>query len=634
MAAIGTDRITSEVLRNSLINIVDNMENGLLRTAFSLVARDLRDVACGIHSPPDQGLDLVASAAGVPILSVVSHFALRENLVEFGVEELRPGDELIFNDPFRGGNHAPDVTLARPVFAADGDLLAICASRSHWVDVGGASPGSWPVGGNVRTVMEETSLRLPPMLLFREGTAVKSTHSLILDGTRRPDLVLGDLRAQHTANLIGEREILALVARYGRAAFSEAMQYTVAHGEALMREALRELPDGDYEAEETLDDDGVERGPFLLRARLAVRGDRAELDFSGSARQTIGNSSSPWGMSAACAHVAFKSLVDASMPSNGGVFSCLDLVLPAGSLAHALPYHACADGNGTVGPKIASLLIRIMNQVRPELALGDVYGAAAVTNFGGVADPRPGRGSRPWIFFHSSFSGLGATAEGDGQSYVKIPLANCVDPSTEAIEQDAPVMVVAKELTPDSGGPGLNRGGLGTRYVIGLLADAVAANSTEHVLTANFGAQGGKGSHRSMIDETEGIAAALRETPGTVTPVAGAAGTEGEPDGAFLTGKFLGRPVAADHVWHKYVPGGGGWGDPLEREAHVVARDAEDGLVTPKGARDDYGVVLTDGFDVDEPATARLRAELAVDPEFLARTGPATWQTSTLDRAS
>src|SRR3954469_18721305 len=128
------DPITRELLRNSLVNIVGNMENAMLRTAFSLVARDFRDVACGLHAGPDHALDLVAVAAGVPILSVVTHFGLKENVAEFGVDELRPGDELSFNDPFRGGNHAPDVTIARPIFEGD-ELIAFATSRSHWVDV-------------------------------------------------------------------------------------------------------------------------------------------------------------------------------------------------------------------------------------------------------------------------------------------------------------------------------------------------------------------------------------------------------------------------------------------------------------------------------------------------------------------
>src|SRR5439155_25791507 len=186
-------------------------------------------------------------------------------------------------------------------------------------------------GGNVRTVMEETSLRLPPMLLYREGKAVKSTHSFLLDGTRAPHLVLGDLRAQHTANLIGEREVLALIRRYGRDTVVEGMRYALDYGESRMRAGLAQVPDGVYEAEDVIDDDGVERGPFAIRCRLTVRGASAELDFSGTARQTVGNSSCPWGMAAACAQVSLTSLVDPTIPFNGGSFRPVDLILPQGS---------------------------------------------------------------------------------------------------------------------------------------------------------------------------------------------------------------------------------------------------------------------------------------------------------------
>ncbi len=618
------DPITLEVLRNALVSIVGHMETSLYRTAFSVTARDFHDSACGIFRPPERGLDLVAAAAGVPCLAVVTHHGLRENLLEFGAENLLPGDELVFNDPYRGGNHAPDVVLARPVFDEQG-MVAVCAARTHWVDVGGVAMGSWPVGGTVETIQQETSLRLPPMLLYRQGQPVKSTHSLILDATRAPLLVRGDMGAQHTANLTGEREILARVRRYGRDALFAAMDYALDYGEARARAALRAVPDGEYEAEDTLDDDGVEDMPVRVRCRLTVRGDSAELDFSGTSRQTAGNSSTPWAMAASCAHLSLMSLLDPTIPSNGGSLRPLDLILPPGTLVHALPYHACADGNATAGARIFSVVLQVVGMALPERAAGDFTSSSSMATFAGLEDPRPGRAGMPWIHWMGVFSGWGATRRSDGHSYSLVPLSNCVDPPIESIEQDAPVLVVQREFTPDSGGPGEHRGGLGTTYEIGLLASAFASSSCDRVRRAGFGANGGRASHRTYVFETGGLERAVRgESDPRARPLVG---LFREGDGTrFRTGKFFGHPIAAGQTWRSHHPGGGGWGDPLRRDPERVRADVEAGLVTRMGAERDYGVVLSDGLAVDAAASESLRRRLAADPSFCDRVGPARYE--------
>jgi N-methylhydantoinase B len=524
------------------------------------------------------------------------------------------------------------VVLARPIFDDEG-LVAVCAARTHWVDVGGVAMGSWPVGGTVETIHQETSLRLPPMLLYRQGRPVKSTHSLILDATRAPLLVMGDMSAQHTANLTGEREILALVRRYGRAALFSAMDYALDYGEARMRAALRAVPDGEYEAEDWLDDDGVEDEPVRVRCRLTVRGDSAELDFSGTSRQTAGNSSTPWAMAASCAHLSLMSLLDPTIPSNGGSLRPIDMVLPPGTLVHALPFHACADGNATAGSRIFSVVLKVVGLALPERAAGDFTSSSSMATFAGLEDPRPGRAGMPWIHWMAVFSGWGATPRSDGHSYSLVPLSNCVDPPIEAIEQDAPVLVIQREFTPDSGGPGEHRGGLGTTYELGLLAPAMASSSCDRVRRAGFGACGGRASHRTYVYETQGLARAARGEP---DPDAGALiGLFRDGEGVrFRTGKFFGHRIAAGRTWRSHHPGGGGWGDPLRRDPERVLADVRAGLVTRSGAERDYGVVIGDALDVDAEATAALRRALARDAEFRARIGPARYEAAPLgDRA-
>lgn len=617
------DPITMEVLRNAMVHVVANMENGMRRTAFSMLARELGDLACTIHTPTSLGFDLVAAASGIPALFACSHSMVRENVVEFGIEELQPGDELLFNDPFRGGNHAQDFTLARPVFH-EGEIIAFCTTRSHWADVGGATMGSWPAGGTVRTIMEETSLRIPPILAYRGGVPVKSTHSLILDGTRTPLLVLGDLRAQHTANTIGERQLLALVERHGADTIRDAMRYALDYAEARMRAAIATIPDGIYEAEDTIDDDGVIRGPFPVHVAITVRGEEAELDFSGTGRQTESNCSAPWGHAACCALLSFCCLTDPTIPLNGGSFRPIDLLLPEGSLVHALPYHACVDGSGTMSPRILSTVLLAMNQARPETAAGDFYGTATVANMGGVTPAGPDRPAMPWILYTAGFSGFGATAAGDGHSFSTVPLANAIDASVEAMELDNPVVVVRKEFAADSGGPGQHRGGPGVALEVGVLAPATISNSSDRVSAGGFGAAGGKGSHRSFIDTVDGIEAAIQGDIGQPTMVTGlTTGPTGEE--IFRTGKFHGRTLRPDTVWRSHIPGGGGWGDPLARDPQRVVADVAAGLVTTEGAASDYGVVVDASGALNEAETADLRRRLVDSAEFRDRPGPATW---------
>jgi N-methylhydantoinase B len=617
-SSIELDPIASEVLRSALVNVVASMEYAQRRTAFSLVVRDLRDLACGLHTAPEDGLDLAAVSAGVPNLSAGAHFSLKENVREFGYEALEPGDEIVYNDPYRGGNHAPDITLARPIFDDEG-LLAFSTSRSHHVDVGGISMGSWPVGGGVRTIMEETSLRLPPMLIYKAGKAVRSTHSLLLDGTRVPALVLGDLRAQHNANLIGERALLELVDRWGRETVRDAMQYALDYGEARMRAAISAIEDGEYEAEEFIDDDGVTDEPHRLRCKLTVRGNSAELDYSGSDRQTVGNVSAAWGIAAACNHVTIGGMLDPTLPGTGGVFRPVDLILPAGSLVHALPYQACCDGNGTMNVRMQSIVTRLVNEALPARSVGDCYSTAAVATFGGYSD------AGPWVLFHAGNGGWGGTEHTDGHTNSQASISNCQDPSIEAMEQDVPVVFTTHEFVCDSAGPGRNRGGMGIVYGFGFREEGVAANSDDRVRSQSFGVAGGKAANPLTIERrADFVDNFSRPTEEGVASVSGLYYDEqGEP--VFKTGKFLGRPIEKDEVWFKYVPGGGGWGDPLERDPEKVVLDLRNGLVSSDGAERDYGVVVREDLSVDDAATTARRQQLAGDAAYAEIPCPARW---------
>ncbi len=634
----GIDSITAEVLRNAFVNVVKNMENALMRTAFSTVVRDFRDSSCSLIGPEECDLEMVASAEGAPLQIGVVQFQARENLKEYGIENLEPGDELIFNDPYRGGNHANDTATLRPVFF-HGRLIAFVASRTHLVDVGGTILGSWPVGGDVRTIMEETSMRLPPMLLYKKNVPVKSVFSFLMDATRTPIMNLGDLQAQHSANLTGEREILRFCDKYGPDTVIAAMKYTLDHGELLMRDAIGKIPDGRYEAEDYLDDDGVETDRLLkLKCTITIKGENAEIDFSGTERQTEGNISSTWGVSAAVTLITFKMMVGPFTPSNGGIMRPIDILLPAGSMVHTLPYHACCDGNVAVSTRIISVILKCFRQLQ-ELAAGDIYNNIGIAIAAGEHDPRSEKVDMPWVSFLTAFSGWGATAQRDGHLYATLPLGNCVDIPVEALEIEYPFIVTRKTFTTDSGGPGRNRGGLGGCFEYYFLAEAISSSSIDRIKTNCFGVQGGKGSHNSLTYTLQADSPSeIIKFPNKINVKDGWKPWLGLYDrkthrptldisnGQFISGKFSGKIVEKNSALRIYMPGGGGYGNPLDREPARVKQDVINEFVSIEGARKDYGVVI-DGntFEIEVEETRKVREALSVDKDFLMKEYPLGW---------
>jgi N-methylhydantoinase B len=234
----------------------------------------------------------------------------------------------------------------------------------------------------------------------------------------------------------------------------------------------------------------------------------------------------------------------------------------------------------------------------------------------------------PWIYFYSAQSGYGATPGNDGHSFSQIPLANGIDPSVEAVEQDLPVVIVERQFTTDSGGPGRHRGGMGTTYSIGLLADAQVSNSDERTRSGPFGVEGALGSHRTYIERSTGVAATIRHPDDVATtPITGLYVDAATGEDRFLTGKFTSLAMKADEVFIKVTPGGGGSGDPLARDPAAVAEDVVNGLVSARGAVEDYGVVLLGDGSVDAVATAARRASYRTSKAFADRTGPAAWET-------
>lgn len=608
------DRISAEIIRNAMVMAVRHMTNALQRSSFSPIIRDQRDMACGIFGSGDDNYDAIALAEGCMLHICTAPYNVREVVKEYGPGNLRPGDVITSNDPFRGGNHILDVTVVRPVFI-DGAAEFYAANRAHHNDMGGSNPGGWN-GGSVRTIYQE-GLRVGPTLLYAEDQPVRSTFNLFLDNTRLPHNSLGDLRAQYGACVVGERLIKDLVAKYGLAVVKGAVDYILDHGEQSMSTAIAAIPDGDYEATDYLDDDGFEtQSPIRYQCKVSIRGSRAEIDFSGTERQCEGNISGVWSINASGAMIAFKMVVDPITPLNAGALRPIDLLFPVGSMVNCLPPTSHAASNVVSSERAASVVYRALAKAAPERGFAENLSSTGIICWGGE-DTR-GDNARPFVNMQLSFGSWGGTATADGLPYCLSVVGNCSEIPIEILELEYPFVCLDKEFMIDTAGPGRFRGGPGITYTTRSLVAAEISLSCDRMRTGPWGLLGGGDAMPQALYELIEDDPPLKggwSPVNSLRPISGLYDAEGRADSDgddYRTSKFSHVHVGAGTTLRIVNAAGGGYGSPLERDTWRVLEDVRNELVSRAGAREHYGVVLYDDrLDVDEEATQILRAQLA-----------------------
>lgn len=618
------DRFTAMVLSNRLRYTVDHMSTGLMFSAFSPIIRDWYDFAITISGPPDMDFPMPAVSSSLLVFLGTMEDAVRNTVLEYGVENLKPGDVLLCNDPYRVGTHVNDTCFIRPVFY-QGKPIAFVNARAHQLDMGGVTPGGF---SGTKANVYENGLVLGPILLFQNDKPVRSTFSLVFDNTRFAEFLQPDFMTMAEQLKLGEKLLLESIERYGEAAFRGTVRYCCDAAAEAMVAAIERLPDGVYYAEEPIDADGAgDDEAITVRAKIIKHSGRLEVDLSGSSRQarTCINAGPLDAKTAVGA--AFKLLLDRHTPFSSGAYRPIDIVVPPGTVMSALPPHGAIMLYWEVSQALLTAILRELGKVLGEDAFGGDYGSVAVHNAHGLrADGTPwqnigivGGEHGPW----------GADKHHDGESYTVPYMVNGLDPATEAMEQDAPVLLLRKEYVIDTGGPGYHRGGAA------VLKDAYWETSGEHYSipirlkkgTGN-GVQGGgtgKAGACWLFDpEDDALAAQGRLVPvddtvyAKTTPIAGVLDPTTkalDPEGVYFY--FARQPV-----WHtragavsRYITnGGGGWGDPKTREPARVLTDVRDGYVSIDGARAMYGVVITgdpefdpEGLAIDQAATRALR---------------------------
>jgi N-methylhydantoinase B len=463
------DPVTLSVLASALAGISEEMGAVLIRGAYSSNIKERRDCSTALFDARGR---MVAQAEHIPV-----HLgAMPEAVAAVMRRSPEPGDVFAINDPYSGGTHLPDITLVSPI-AREGRIIGYAVTRAHHSDVGGMRPGSMP--SDSREVYQE-GLIIPPVRLVRGGEYVDDVLDLVLANVRTPAIRRGDLRAQIAGNRIAEERIGELIERRGEeivlAAFDEVISYT----ERRTREAVRDLPDGDYRAEDAMEGDGILDEDIPVRAKVTINGDSITIDFAGTAEAVPGNVNCPLPVTRSACYFALRVLLPKDIPANAGTYAPLEIKAPKGSLVNAQSPSAVVAGNVETSNRIADTVLAALSGAADLPAQGQ--GTMNNTIIGG-----PG-----WTYYETIGGGQGASSKGPGPSGVHVGMSNTLNTPTEAFELEYPMRVERYELLYGSGGAGKHRGGDGIVRSVRVLEPASLSLLSDRRRHPPRGAAGGE----------------------------------------------------------------------------------------------------------------------------------------------
>ena len=577
------DPFTAEIIRSYLLSTVEEMMKSTTAVAYSSTFAERLDFTGAIFDCQGR---MVAQAQGVPIHAGTMTDSL-EAIIEAFDGNFDDGDVIILNDVYAGGSHQPDVMVARPIFHED-RLVGYTANRGHWTDIGGMAAGGF--SGTARHVVQE-ALTIPPAKLYEAGVLNTTVREFILRNVRVSRQIWGDIQSQITANLTGERRVKALIDKYGVDMVLAGMDATLEYGRRRFRQKLLEMPDGKGADHDFVDTDGYTDRMYKINVAVEKKGDRLTVDCSGSSDQDFSMVNCSKVVAKGAIFVAVISMVDPEGVMNSGVLEQIDLVIPEGSILN--PHHPAPVAAGIYHiPALTDTVIRAFGDWLPEQAIGSSNGDRDNTTYWGF---HPETGNE-WVWYLSQSGGYGARATKDGEPVAPDPRNNCRFSSLEIWEREFPALFTRWEMATDSGGDGKFRGGLASRQEFELLGDALySAAATRHILPPR-GIFGGGDAHCHSFHLTRnGKRTTLQEAFGLPSP-----------------SKFANVTLKKGDVFAVESGGGGGYGDPLDRDVSMVEMDVLEGYVSLEKARDVYGVSIDPAtLKADPRETADLRRKLA-----------------------
>jgi N-methylhydantoinase B len=571
------DPVVTEIVRNGVIAVTEEMKTNLMRTAYNIIIYEALDFTTGLFTADG---DTISIGIGLPMFIRGMAQTVKAKIAHFGRKNIKPGDIYVTNDSYLTGSHLNHVTLTLPIFH-NGTLVGFSCCMAHWLDIGGA------LGGMTTDIYAE-GLQIPIMKYQDRGVVNETLLAVIRQNVRLPSRAMGDLRAQVTAVKTGERGFLQFIERYGRDAVLGAIGAIMDHSAAMARARTRSIPDGVYEAESYMDDDGIEVGRKVpIKVRVVVKGEAMTVDLTEVSRQVRGFYNSGITTGYACAQVAYKCLTSPTdYPINDGSFRSLNVIVPPGRIVSATR-PAPMRWWMTYPMTIVDTIFKALAPAIPDRVIAGHHADLLVAATHGI-------NTTTSEFFIANFGplggGWGAKRSEDGVSAtVCINDGDTHNSPNEQAEVKFPLVVERYALVPDSGGAGRHRGGLGVERVVRARVPMTFNTQVERAHCRPWGLNGGA--------DGSGNAVALR--------------LNGQWKEDFPNAKVLVAALKPGDAFRLRSGGGGGHGAPFERPAADVAEDVRQGYVSVKAAADEYGVVVDPRtFAVDAAATKRLRRAL------------------------
>ncbi|MFY9246186.1 hydantoinase B/oxoprolinase family protein [Roseicyclus sp.] len=573
------DPVTLAILKGRFEQIADEMDATLFRSAFNPIIAEAHDASHGLYDA-ENGDTLVQGKSGLPIFVGVMAFAvkavIKKAAAQGGVNE---GDVWIFNDPYDGGTHLSDFRLVKPVFR-DGEVFCYLASVGHWHDVGGNVPGNY---NPAATECFQEGILIPPVKLYDRGQFRQDVVDILSSNSRQPMSLYGDLNGQINAMDLGEKRLNALLDEYGVQTARDALAALKARAATMMRSKIAGLPSGTYSAEDWLDNDGIDDVPLKIALDMTIDGDKMILDFTRSSPACQGPVNISRATTIAACYVALKHIFG-DVPANAGVLEPVTFRIDEGSLLSVKAPKPVGGYTETI-LRLIDVMFQTITQVAPEDAMACAYGTINALSLAG----HRANGAR-WVMFSFFGGGHGAHGTGDGLNHGNAPISTATIPPLEILEAAYPVRFTKWALREDSGGAGRYRGGLGAIYEIALLeanADVFLFGERGKVAPRGIVGGGDAATNRFVYEQADG-----EHTPPMVS-------------------KMVGIHITRGQKLRLETPGGGGYGNALDRPPEAVLADVTLGYVSAEVASDSYGVVIAADGTLDAGATAALRKERA-----------------------
>jgi len=575
------DVFTFEVLRSLMESIPREMAEVLKRTSYHPIFNEVLDFSTALLNSKGE---LSAQYVGVQVHLGALELCAQAIINRFGINGFHPGDIIVHNNPFPGGSHLPDIDVLAPIFHRN-KLVSFAIARGHHGDIGGMHPGSF--AGDTTSIFQE-GVRIPPIKLYEEGKLIEGVKDLLLANVHVPHYTWGDLQAQVASCLIGEKRVREIFEKYGAKGIDQAINWSFDRSEQLMRREIEKWPDGTYEFTDFLDNDGINKEQEIrINVKITVQEDDIIFDFSGSDSQVKGPANCVLGNLSSGVYTALFNLTDRTIPKNHGCYRPVTIIAPEGLVVNAKFPSPVVSGNTETNLRIIDTIIGAFAKIMPEKVIAACQGTTSNVIWGGI-DPRSEDSYALYLGGFGGGGGARATKDGWGpQSGAQIGGANGQIP-IEELETKYPFFIDEASIVQDSGGPGMFRGGQAEIWKMRTIGHTCEIGGCQdRSVIPPYGLFGG-------MPGLHGDNRIIRNN-GEVVQIDRSGGVQVSPD---------------DYIVLRF-PGGGGYGDPLERDLDYLQHDITNEIVSIESAKRDYGAIIENKTkQISRKATAKNREEL------------------------